>query len=42
MEKLIASISTGVPAALKEVTTLGRTLKQRAADVLAWIPTLGT
>jgi transposase len=42
MEKLIASISTGVPAALKEVTTLGRTLKQRAADVLAYFDRPGT
>jgi len=36
MEKLIASVSQGVPAALSEVVTLGRTLKKRAADVLAY------
>lgn len=33
MVKLIKSISHGVPAALVEVTTLGRTLKKRAEDV---------
>jgi len=38
MEQLIASISTGVPAALHEVTTLGRTLARRAADILAGVP----
>ncbi len=36
MEKLIASVSQGVPAALSEVITLGRTLKKRADDVLAY------
>ena len=36
MVKLIDTISTGVPNALVEVTTLGRTLKKRAADVLAY------
>jgi transposase len=36
MEKLINSLSHGVPAALSELATLGRTLKQRAADVLAY------
>jgi len=35
MTRLIASISHDVPAALSEVITLGRTLKNRAADVLA-------
>ena len=35
MVTLIDSISTGVPKALAEVMTLGRTLKKRAADVLA-------
>ena len=34
MQKLIDTLSAGVPAALVEVRTLGRTLKQRAADVL--------
>ena len=36
MTKLIESLSSGVPAALTEVITLGRTLKKRAADVLAY------
>ncbi len=36
MTKLIASISSGVPKALTEIITLGRTLKKRAADVLAY------
>ena len=36
MVQLIDSISTGVPKALTEVITLGRTLKKRAADVLAY------
>jgi len=35
MQQLIDSISNAVPAALSEVITLGRTLKQRAPDVLA-------
>ena len=34
MTTLIASISHGVPGALTEVITLGRTLKKRAVDVL--------
>jgi len=42
MEKLIASVSSGVPGALTEVTTLGRTLKKRAADVLAYFDRPGT
>ena len=42
MAKLIASVSHGVPAALSEVTTLGRTLKKRAADVLAYFDRPGT
>jgi len=42
MERLIASVSTGVPAALKEVITLGRTLKRRAAGVLAYVDRPGT
>jgi transposase len=36
MENLIASVSKGVPKALTEIITLGRTLKKRAADVLAY------
>lgn len=42
MEKLIASVSHGVPGALREVITLGRTLKKRAADVLAYFDRPGT
>jgi len=42
MEKLIASISSGVPAALREIITLGRTLKKRAGDVLAYFDRPGT
>ena len=42
MEKLIDSLSAGVPAALTEVIRLGRTLKQRAADVLAYFERPGT
>ena len=36
MTALIESVATGVPAALVELRQLGRTLKQRAADVLAY------
>jgi transposase len=42
MIKLIDSISSGVPKALTEVITLGRTLKKRAADVLAYFDRPGT
>jgi transposase len=42
MAKLINSLSTDVPAALTEITRLGRTLKQRAADVLAYFDRPGT
>jgi len=42
MTTLIASVSTGVPAALTELITLGRTLKKRAADVLAYFDRPGT
>jgi len=42
MAALIASISKAVPAALTEVITLGRTLKKRAADVLAYFERLHT
>jgi transposase len=42
MVKLIDSVSTGVPKALAEVITLGRTLKKRAADVLAYFDRPGT
>jgi transposase len=42
MATLINSISSGVPKALTEVITLGRTLKKRAADVLAYFDHPGT
>jgi transposase len=42
MEKLIESVSHGVPSALTELITLGRTLKKRAADVLAYLERPGT
>ena len=42
MAKLIASLSRAVPAALQELRTLGRTLKQRADDVLAYFDRPGT
>lgn len=42
MVKLIESISHGVPKALTEIITLGRTLNKRAADVLAYFDRPGT
>lgn len=42
MVKLIESVSHGVPAVLVEVSKLGRTLKKRAADVLAYFDRPGT
>jgi transposase len=42
MNKLIDALSPGVPAALTELATLGRTLKKRAADVLAYFDRPGT
>jgi transposase len=42
MTKLIKSIREGVPDTLNEVVTLGRTLNQRAADVLAYFDRPGT
>lgn len=39
---LSESISHGVPAALTEIITLGRTLTKRAADVLAYFERPGT
>ena len=42
MATLIDSVSSAVPAALTEVRKLGRTLKQRAADVLAYFDRPGT
>jgi transposase len=42
MRQLIDSVSRGVPAALTEVITLGRTLTKRAADILAYFERPGT
>ena len=42
MTSLICSLSSGVPKALIELTTLGRTLKKRADDVLAYFDRPGT
>jgi transposase len=42
MQKLIDTLTAAVPAALVEVRTLGRTLKQRATDVLACFDRPGT
>ena len=42
MVGLIDSLSHGVPAALTEITTLGRTLSKRADDVLAYFDRPGT
>lgn len=42
MQRLINSLGTGVPAALVELTTLGRTLKKRAVDMLAYFDRPGT
>ena len=36
VNKLIQALSAGVPAALTELSTLGRTLKRRATDVLTY------
>jgi transposase len=42
MTRLIGSISHGVPAALNEIVTLGRTLAKRAGDILAYFDRPGT
>lgn len=42
MTSLIAALGSGVPAALTELRRLGRTLIQRAADVLAYFDRPGT
>ncbi len=42
MSQLIDSITRGVPKALTEIITLGRTLKKRAGDVLAYFDRPGT
>ncbi|WP_196868265.1 ISL3 family transposase [Arthrobacter sp. CAN_A212] len=42
MQAVITSLGTGVPAALIELKTLGRTLNRRAQDVLAYFDRPGT
>ncbi|TYC97145.1 ISL3 family transposase [Arthrobacter echini] len=42
MKAVIDAVITGVPAALVEIRRLGRTMKQRAADVLAFFDRPGT
>jgi transposase len=42
MQALIEAVNHGVPTALSEIITLGRTLKQRATDVLAYFDRPGT
>jgi transposase len=42
MQAVIDDLSHGVPTALTELRRLGRTLKQRAADVLAYFDRPGT
>ena len=42
MTKIIEAVSSGVPAALTELRRLGRTMKQRAADILAYFDRPGT
>ena len=42
MTTLVASLSHGVPTALTELITLGRTLKHRAVDILAYFDRPGT
>lgn len=42
MKKLITDITAGVPEALTEIRQLGRTLKRRAVDVLAYFDRPGT
>ena len=42
MQTLINSVTSGVPSALVEIRRIGRTLKQRATDVLAFFDRPGT
>jgi transposase len=42
MQAVIGAVTSGVPAPLTELITLGRTLKRRAADVLAFFDRPGT
>ena len=42
MQTVIDAVTSGVPTALTEIRRLGRTLKQRAVDVLAFFDRPGT
>ena len=42
MQAVVSSLSTAVPTALTELKTLGRALKRRADDVLAYFDRPGT
>ena len=42
LRSLIDSLARGVPTALTEIRTLGRTLKRRAADILTFFAHPGT
>lgn len=42
MQAVIDAVTSGVPTALVEIRRLGRTLKQRAADVLSYFDRPGT
>ena len=42
MAAVIKSVSAGIPAALTELRRLGRTLNQRAGDILAYFDRPGT
>lgn len=42
MQAVIDAVISGVPAALVEIRRLGRMLKQRAADILAFFDRPGT
>ena len=42
MQAVIDAVATGVPARLVELRKLGRTLKKRAADILAFFDRPGT
>ena len=42
LQSIIESISSGVPSGLVELRRLGRTLKKRAVDVLAYFVRPGT
>ena len=42
MQAVIDTLAKAVPAALREVATLGRTLAKRAGDILAYFDRPGT